>query len=73
MINVEFKQSENHRLIVLSLGYILILDLVVVHLFMHSLPDVILLYLATFFYTRGVFHGDIITFVMLTITDTAAN
>ena len=45
--------------IMLSLGHILISDLVVANLFMHSLSDIILLYLATPFYTifyiKGVF------------------
>ena len=47
----------------LSLGHILISDLVVANLFIHSLPGMILLYLATLFYTEGVFALDIITFV----------
>ena len=38
----------------LILGRILISDLVVADLFMHSLPGVILLYLAAPFYTEGV-------------------
>ena len=46
----------------LSLGRILILDLVA-DLFMLSLPGMILLYLAALFYTVGVFVRDIITFV----------
>ena len=47
----------------LSLGCILISDLVVANLFMHSLPGMILLYLAALFYSKGVFAWDIITFV----------
>ena len=39
----------------LSLGCVLISDLVVANLSMHSLPDIILLYLAAHFYTEGVF------------------
>ena len=46
----------------LNLGCILISDLVVTNMFMHSLPGMILLYLATPFYTKGVFARDIITF-----------
>ena len=44
-------------------GRILISDLVVANLFMHSLPGMILLYLAKLFYTKSVFAWDIITFV----------
>ena len=39
----------------LSLGRILISDLVVTNLLMYSLPGMILLCLAAFFYTKGVF------------------
>ena len=39
----------------LSFVCILISDLVVTSLFMHSLPGMILLYLTTLFYTEGVF------------------
>ena len=38
---------------------ILISDLVVANLFMHSLPGMILLYLAMSFYTKGVFAWDL--------------
>ena len=48
----------------LSLGRTLISDLVVANQFMHSLPDMILLYLAApFYYTEGVFECGVITFV----------
>ena len=40
--------------VALNFGGILISDLVVANLFMHSLPDMILLCLATPFYTEGV-------------------
>ena len=53
-----------------SLRHILISNLVVTILFMHSLPGMILLYLTAFFYTEGVFAWDIITFVRLTIIAT---
>ena len=43
------------------LGRILISDLVLTNLFMHSLPGRILL--CAFVYTKGVFVWDIITFV----------
>ena len=39
----------------LSLGHILISDLVIANLFMHSLSDMILLYLATSFHTKGIY------------------
>ena len=39
----------------LSLGHIVISDLVVADLFMHSLLGMILLYLLQHFYTEGVF------------------
>ena len=39
----------------LSLDCILISDLVIANLLMYSLPGMILLYLATPFYTKGVF------------------
>ena len=55
----------------LSLGYILISDLAVANLFMHSLPGMILLYLAMLFYTKGVFARNIITFIRLTIIATS--
>ena len=38
----------------LSLGCILVSDLVLVDLFMLSLPGMILLYLAALFYTKGI-------------------
>ena len=38
-----------------SLGHILISDLVVTNLFINSLPGMILLYLTVSFYTSGVF------------------
>ena len=41
---------------VLSLGRILISDIVVADLFMNSFSDMILLYLAALFYTKGVFR-----------------
>ena len=52
---------------ILSLGRILISDLVVTNLLMCSLPGMILLYLATLFYTEGVFVRDIITFGRMSI------
>ena len=44
----------------LSLGRIVISDLVVADLFMHSLPGMILLYLAVSFFTLKVFLGKFI-------------
>ena len=38
----------------LSLGHILLSDLLVTNLFVHSLPGIILVYLAAPFYTEGV-------------------
>ena len=46
----------------LSLGLILISDLVT-DLFMHSLSDIILLYLATPFFTLKVFLHEVIIYV----------
>ena len=40
---------------ILGLGRILISDLVIANLLMYSLPGMILLYLADFFYTEGAF------------------
>ena len=42
----------------LSLGHILISDLLVANLLMYLLPGMILLYLAAPFYTEGVFAWD---------------
>ena len=39
----------------------MISDLVVDKLFMHSLPSIILLYMATTFYTEGVLHEIVLT------------
>ena len=44
-------------------GCILISDLVVANLFIHSLPGMILSYLLALLYTEGVVAYDIITFV----------
>ena len=44
---------------VIGLGCILISDLVVVNLLMYSLPGIILLYLATSFFTQKVFLDEI--------------
>ena len=41
---------------ILSLGHILITDVVVGNPFMYSLPGMILLYWATPFYTKSVLH-----------------
>ena len=49
----------------LSLGRILISDLVVANLFMHSLPGMILLYLAASFFTPKVFLHEIIEIMKL--------
>ena len=47
----------------LSLGRILISDLVVANLLMYSLPDMILLYLTTPFFTPKVFLDEIHNYV----------
>ena len=45
----------------LSLGRILISNLVVANLLMYSLPGMILLYLAAPFYAKGVLHEILLT------------
>ena len=56
LVHLNFKNSSIYIFSMLSLGHVLISDLVVADLFMHSLPGMILLYLAQLFYTKGVLH-----------------
>ena len=51
----------------LSLGHILILNLLVANLLMYSLPGMILLYLAVPFLHQRCFGWDIITFIKMRI------
>ena len=60
--NLQFAKYTMYMVFVssmLSLGRILISDLVITNLFMYSLPGMLLLHLTTPFYTKGIFAWDI--------------
>ena len=65
LVQLNFKNNSYsmfYAFSMLSLGCILIQDLVVTNLFMHSLRDMILLYLATSIFTPKVFLHEIILY-----------